>query len=567
MKRILKGSIMMAALIMIICMTSVGGMKCNAAGTKKITLNVGKVEKIKAGKNLPKKIKTKKVKWKITKGKKYIDLNVAKNKKSASITGLRKGTAVVTLSYKGKKKQQYEIIVKSKNYVEDDKQEDNSKSKEQKKVETFSLKCLTIEAPDHALDWNESFAPKVTTDPKIPYAGYGYGYRYKYTSDNEKVLKVGKYGGSFTAVGNGETTIHVEVYKYKTGTADEEENSMTYTGISASADVKVSYQEYKGKYHYQIFPIHPEFTPTNGDSEYFYYLKTDNPDPSTIAYCVEDSDGYHKKPALVQGQPIDYYGYKIVDLGTEMEERKAGLTDKVYYRQTNKVPGGYILGLWIYQRESMSRDKTGTFKFNIYEKNVEKLGTEKGNTEDPREYGPMYSYEFEVVNEDTLWEEESKRIAAIAKANVEERHKNDGTPLPSDETELFWEYCSAAQSVIAREYRYSYGLSAGSGEGVTSDGMPVSWVQSKVVTCWGAASIMSWTAKALGADQAGPYSVPGTIAHRNAKIIKNDETKHFDATPSGSKYRKEYTDSNGVYHEATYKVVDYSDPRFKAYWE
>lgn len=568
MKRELKGRMMIVALFLGICMTFVGGSKCNAAEPQRVLLNVGSTEKIKAGNNLPKKIKTKKVKWKISRGKKFIKLNVAKNKKSVSVKGIKKGTAVVTLSYKEKKKQQYKITVMPKNYVFDDEDEDNSKEKKKiKKVESGPLTGLTVEGPDHALDWNESFVPKVTTIPKNAYAGYGYGYYYKYISDNEKVVKLGKYGGNFIAVGNGETTIHVEVYKYESGTTNVEENNMTYTGISASANVKVSYQEYEGKYHYQIFPIHPEFKPINGDSEYFYYLKTDNPDPSTIATVVEDSDGYHRKPEIVKGQSIDYYGYKIVDLGTEMEERKAGVTGEVYYRQTNKVPGGYILGLWIYQREGMSRDKTGTFKFNVYEKNVEKLGEEKGNTEDPREWGPMYSYEFEVVDEDTLWDDEAERIAAIAKSNVAERHRNEGTPLPTDETELFWEYCSAAQSVIAREYRYSYGLKAGSGEGVTSDGMPVSWIQSKVVTCWGAASLMSCTAKALGADKAGPYSVPGTVAHRNAKIIKNGVTKHFDATPSGSKYRKEYTDNDGVYHEATYKVVDYSDPRFKADWE
>ena len=576
MKGKLKCKMLIWALFFTVCMTFIPSSECNAAKIKNIRMSCGSVETFKAGNVLPKKIKTKKVKWKITKGKKNIRLVVSRNRRAAEFHAKKAGTAVVTLSYKGKKKQKYMITILSneskKKSDNNDYYEYDEDGEDKDSREIVKLTGITATAPDHALEWNEEFTPEITVIPENARASWGSGLVYRAYSDNDKVVEVSENGYRLKAVGVGTANITIKAFECRYDSNSNDPANLIDTGAYTTFTVTVSYEEYKAKYHYQIFPIHPEYVVTPGENGYFYYLKTDNPNADTIVRGLVNNKNIEYHECLSDIYP-HYAGSEVLDLGCEKETRTTTFNGVSHTREyiTSKVQGGYILGFVT----SYGVDTLGDYKFNIYEKNVDRLGTEKGNYEDPRDYDLAYTYNFKVESAQIAWDQEIDRIIKEINDdymnNEEKSHlalicrntQHDGVVYEDKaENREFWAKCGFAAWIIHCEYSYNSGLK----EGTLTDvccGIPA-----RIGTCHGSNNVLCEVAKKLGADSAELYYVNGVDkgGHTDSIIKYNGEVLYFNATPNGGKYNY-WTGpcDNEVY--VTYKMVDYSDPRFKADWE
>lgn len=324
------------------------GINVSAAKKQKLTaktttLMVGNTTTL-TYKNAPKNLKKSKVKWTITSGKKYAKIKVAKNKKTATITGLKAGKVTVQLKYKSKKVGIVKLAIKTKTTTKD-----TANSSDDKK---------TTEDKDRKTE---------KTEPKP------------------------------------ETT---------------------------EATTEAPKADYQLKYSYEIYPIHPEYT-VYDKGEYYYYLKTDNPNGKTILRNTEYSAGY-----------------SYLSSGTIVADLAYG---------DNTATGGYIFSI-----KNPQPDANGNYSFDIYEFDKNGLTEATKNTtnlkaalDNPAIRAKALTFSVKVSDYDTAYNALLKKItdevAAGWEENTPEKVENSYTAGGYDYYSTFERQMFYAQHV-AKQY-------------------------------------------------------------------------------------------------------------------
>lgn len=330
------------------------GINVSAAKKQKITaktttLMVGNTTTL-TYKNAPKNLKKSKVKWTITSGKKYAKIKVAKNKKTATITGLKAGKVTVQLKYKSKKVGIVKLAIKTKTTTKD-----------------------TANSTDD----------KKTTEDK--------------DRKTEKVLP----------------------------------KQPTTEATTAQATTEATKADYVAKYSYEVYPVHPEYTVYN-QGEYYYYLKTNNPNAKTILKS-DNSQGV---------------GYAYLVSSTKVADIGYG---------KNTTTGGYIFSI-----KDPVADANGNFNLDVYEFDKDGLATAMKNTtnlkvalDDSSIRAKAFTFSVKVSDYDTAYNALLKKItdevAAGWKENTPEKVENSLEPSGYRTISTFERQMDYAQSV-AKQY-------------------------------------------------------------------------------------------------------------------
>lgn len=317
------------------------GINVSAAKKQKITaktttLMVGNTTTL-TYKNAPKNLKKSKVKWTITSGKKYAKIKVAKNKKTATITGLKAGKVTVQLKYKSKKVGIVKLAIKTKTTTKD--------------------------------------TANSTDDKKI-------------TEDKDR----------------------------KTEKTEPKPKTTEATTEAPKTD-------YKLKYTYEVYPVHPEYTVYN-KGEYYYFLKTDNPDVKSL---LRNSD----------------YGYGYLSNGTSVADLAYG---------ENTATGGYIFSI-----KDPKADSNGNYSFDVYEIDKDAFSDPKKDAENianPTLCAKAFTFSVKVSDYDTAYNALLKKITDEVAAGWEDCSKEmDKLTGTTHFTELstFEQQMFCAQ-VVAKQY-------------------------------------------------------------------------------------------------------------------
>lgn len=264
-------ALLMVILVMgLVMVTPVGA----AAKSKKVKLSSKSVAiTVGQSKNLKLKNASRKVKWKNGSKKLIKTLISGKQKELCKITGKKKGKTVITAVYKGKK-YKCQVTVKAKPAVSLD---------SAVKIEKGATAAIRLKNNKEKVAWKSS-------NPAIV--------RIKSKSKTKAVLEGIKKGNAKVTAVVGEKTYSCKVTVVKAAEAE------------------------KGgaEYSYVITPLLPPF------NEYFY-VKTDNPDPSNIRF--EDKSSSYYSSGDEDSMFIVPTAVRFLDVAYENKE-------------TGRVKGGYI---------------------------------------------------------------------------------------------------------------------------------------------------------------------------------------------------------------------------------
>lgn len=427
-------------------------------------------------KNAPKKVTKSKVAW--YSGTKKIKSNVA-NRKSQKYTGKKAATVKVSVKYKGKKQK---TDVKKIKFVA------------VSKLGSISPANTTIKS-GQATTINWKGAPSGIDTSQV-----------KWTVSDKNIASITPNGTSAKLSSTkkaGTVTVTLKYYGKTIGTAkvkvtDKADNSDSTTEDSTEQTTEDTSTPYTAQYTYKIFAIRPEYTVYN-KGEYYYYLKTDNPDPASIVW-------------LNNGRYCNFcygYGTRVADIDDSVEKNIYTVGDYQVEEVTSKVPGGYVFSL---NADGGTLPKSST-TIVIKEKNPA-LGTTQGDFENAAHYAKACELQVTITDYDTAYNAEVKRIADEARAS-----SND-----------FWEQCTIAAEAITRDYEY---MKVPKGDGYTTRAL-AGTLNSKMFTCAGANQLMCDVALELGATEAKQYIYED--GHIDANITYNGISDHRDATPLGGFY-------------------------------
>ena len=476
-KRLIIGIVFLTAGILLLPVSSFG-----AAQSRPSTLTVPVGAKVTVKwKNAPKKVTKSKVAW--YSGTKKVKSNVA-NRKSQKYTSKKAATVKVSVKYKGKKQ----------------------------KTDVKKIKFVAVSKLGSLSPANTTIKSGQTTT--INWKGAPSGIdtsQVKWTVSDKNIATITPNGTSAklsSAKKAGTVTVTLKYYGKTIGTAkvkvtDKADNSDSTTEDSTEqTTTKDTSTPYTARYTYKIFAIRPEYTVYN-KGVYYYYLKTDNPDPASIVWL---NNGRYSN--------FSYgYGIRVADIDDSVEKNIYTVGDYQVEEVTSKVPGGYVFSL---NSDDGTLPKSSA-TIVIKEKNPA-LGTTQGDFENAAHYAIACELQLTITDYDTAYAAEVKRIADEARAS-----SND-----------FWEQCSKAASVIIRDYRYPKPAPGG---GVTTEHCGTR-LNAKMLDCWDASALMSAIAQELGADSTKNES--GGEAHMITSVTYKGVEKFYDATPNGG--GTEYTD-------------------------
>ena len=276
----------------------------------------------------------------------------------------------------------------------------------------------------------------------------------------------------------------------------------TTTEATTEATTESSSTPYVRKYSYEVYPVHPEYTVYN-KGEYYYFLKTDNPDLQSL---LRDEDG--KYVYLYEGSMVADIAYG-----------------------DNTVKGGYIFSI-----KNPKADANGNYSFNLYEIDKDAFSDpkkDKENIANPALCTKVLTFSVKVSDYDTAYEALLTKITNEVKegweANTEDKVKNDNyadgyRPIPEVERKMLY------AQIVCKQYignAYCVNLSSMAATSTTRESSTV--LNDEGLSCAGGSKLIAEIAKRLG------YT---NVATDVAKINQNSKNAHIDVvvTVDGVEY-------------------------------